>query len=925
MTCVEYPTRYSDAPTKVPLVKHLTVRPTPIMPAYEQIIVEAGKPEVVNPLFPSLTAMFPRVHSFTLKDTLVLCSEDAKCVFAALANVAPKKARIELRMWDLYDSAIGPDLIAATRPNVYAIPQPRPTGAMSSPPNGAGVHSSPILPISTQQAWRDSIVAGLDLHLPSEWVDPRQSNNDGDQDNNNNHNLISAPRIIPGPGPGQAPSRMTGPNSSGATRGILINGPAGTSNNRTLFTGLTQRLGSSAGPRSSPSVIAAAMMSIPQVSRYGLQNVSRAARRIATMAADETMNDENDSRERDNQQDADSEGDGDAWGLDSDSETSEGLARALRDEANMGAAEERRIRLNAARTRTVKARDQAEEARYNILLARASAGVTCGDYGDEEDPALGDPGYIRLRDAWRAAEAEERAIAEETNAELGRAGDAGSSSNPSVLRSTNSSPAPAPAVPNAARSRTVTAPGHGAAILSGQASTTASGVATTTAPTSNLPLRVDTSSISAPAPTSSKSQPRQPIQPVMAAARDFIHTRSASAGTSSTPAFGDSDGTGVVTRARAISLKSTPPTASMSPTVAGQIQPSSSANTTPTAPATGSTPKALPSYGLTYAQRCRVDHIYYPPQQEADPPVAGPSGTSDSSGLSRSFVESDSGITQFRPGTVPNPNVGGSANTAPVRLTASVRQTRGASYFQAHQMRTMLLELIQNQWSQSLEAFSFVAFDPLASLVVRAPKLDFWVNVPVEHIRVHLPRGVNSLAIFKSAKQMERDRIQARRETAPDARNEETGGDEEDPVLAILATLADGILPEDEMVQVVGGDAMGYGLVHPSNRLFEIEVNTVRDMMDDMWIQAGSQLPPQVCRILLGEQDWSEVIPGEWSIFHGQIVRRRVDCLTGSSRPKAVPHLRSQRAGRLPFASNGRLPLSILLFQLARLKRRGSR
>jgi hypothetical protein len=30
-------------------------------------------------------------------------------------------------------------------------------------------------------------------------------------------------------------------------------------------------------------------------------------------------------------------------------------------------------------------------------------------------------------------------------------------------------------------------------------------------------------------------------------------------------------------------------------------------------------------------------------------------------------------------------------------------------------------------------------------------------------------------------------------------------------------------------------------------------------MMDDMWNQAGAELPPQVCRILTGTQDWSEV------------------------------------------------------------------
>lgn len=62
-----------------------------------------------------------------------------------------------------------------------------------------------------------------------------------------------------------------------------------------------------------------------------------------------------------------------------------------------------------------------------------------------------------------------------------------------------------------------------------------------------------------------------------------------------------------------------------------------------------------------------------------------------------------------------------------------------------------------------------------------------------------------------------------------------------------------------EIVRVVGGDGMGGGLIHEANKLFEIEVNTVAEMMDDSWQRAGGQLPPQVCRILLGEQDWRDV------------------------------------------------------------------
>jgi hypothetical protein len=66
---------------------------------------------------------------------------------------------------------------------------------------------------------------------------------------------------------------------------------------------------------------------------------------------------------------------------------------------------------------------------------------------------------------------------------------------------------------------------------------------------------------------------------------------------------------------------------------------------------------------------------------------------------------------------------------------------------------------------------------------------------------------------------------------------------------------------------IVGGDGFGGDLVHPDNKLFEIEVNTVKEMTDELWTQAGSQLPPQVCRILTGSSDWAEVVIGKFIFF----------------------------------------------------------
>lgn len=143
----------------------------------------------------------------------------------------------------------------------------------------------------------------------------------------------------------------------------------------------------------------------------------------------------------------------------------------------------------------------------------------------------------------------------------------------------------------------------------------------------------------------------------------------------------------------------------------------------------------------------------------------------------------------------------------------------------AHEMRTDLLSLIET-WTPRLQAFSFVALDPLASMLVRAPNLDFWTRVPVPHVRVHLPRGCNSLAVFKGAAECARDR-----------------SGEDHP-------------------RVVGGDGHGGRLVHDEVRLFEIEVNTVKEMMDEVWMKCGDQLPAQLCRILVGEQDWRDLTIG---------------------------------------------------------------
>lgn len=150
----------------------------------------------------------------------------------------------------------------------------------------------------------------------------------------------------------------------------------------------------------------------------------------------------------------------------------------------------------------------------------------------------------------------------------------------------------------------------------------------------------------------------------------------------------------------------------------------------------------------------------------------------------------------------------------------------------AHDTRLLLMNLISEHWAPQLRAFSFVAFDPLASVVVRAPSLNLFTRLPIPHIRLHLARSINPLAPLKGLKEVVVDRMVARQK--------------------------DQSRPNDyRLVGDAPADALG--LLHPSIKLFEVEVNTGAEMEDDSWVEYGGQLPAPLCRILAGEHDWRDV------------------------------------------------------------------
>ncbi|WWC86237.1 uncharacterized protein L201_001110 [Kwoniella dendrophila CBS 6074] len=189
------------------------------------------------------------------------------------------------------------------------------------------------------------------------------------------------------------------------------------------------------------------------------------------------------------------------------------------------------------------------------------------------------------------------------------------------------------------------------------------------------------------------------------------------------------------------------------------------------------------------------------------------------------------------------------------------------SYSLAHHMRSLLLDLIREHWTPRLQALSIVALDPLASLIVRSPQLDLWTQIAVPHIRVHLPRSINSLAVFKGPKEVARDRARRRREM--EELSVDPQGDDAGVILAgnglvtINGIPLPSILPDQENdnhpYRIVGGEGAGNELVNQEVRLFELEINSMEEMRDDVWIKSGDQLPPQLCRILAGEHDWRDV------------------------------------------------------------------
>lgn len=217
----------------------------------------------------------------------------------------------------------------------------------------------------------------------------------------------------------------------------------------------------------------------------------------------------------------------------------------------------------------------------------------------------------------------------------------------------------------------------------------------------------------------------------------------------------------------------------------------------------------------------------------------------------------------------------GSTRTRTALASSTPTPSPGSGDY-AHEARAGLLQLLKG-WSPRLQALSLVLLDPAAGIMVRAPDLDFWRELDIPHIRVRLPRGCTALSVLQGSSEYRRS-LRRRQELVGHFNRDpyagvstvtgpaHNGHANHNNFGAFLLSLASNTLTTQEMELRQSKDTgteqtvyIGHGVLHPNNLLFEIEVNTHAEMQDEMWYECGGQMPSQVCRLLVGEQDWRDV------------------------------------------------------------------
>lgn len=1000
--CIQLPLRYTSG-TKLSLVRHLTIRPSHT-PAVQTIKSPVRAPSAtglrpysptpvykytVHPSLHTVCQLFSDLTSFTLKDTLVRHWSDAKLLFGSLKHLRPRKARLEIRMWDLSESLLGRDLVAASSPNVHA--EFSSTGAQTFrwrmtqwATHGANWdHQAREMwqgendRTQMMQRWRDVLLDGGELHLPAWWIEPPQpSPNFAAAAANHQHGLLGLGQANHG---GNVHINNANGNNGNGNQGQGQNGmPYAMSHlpqahpphhthhraavNGAFYPNLQTHVGGRQGggfantststPSSYPAGAAVDLTpgSIDGISSALPQHAPVTDMHSSLLAADtgEGMSGSRDvgssSATGSRMRPAPFLDDDNACMLDQEAfeemlNEAEAAAASLEwphdwlprssvlphqsRQGGLSSSTSSRARSSAESTsgHPDSAQRPVRLPRGSVLLAAralgrpdpavlinglTSVGLSSSVSGGTSDTATRQntqtaDALERLRDLRMSQRAELTSRQMNPSTSPSVRSDSGQTSHFGLGSQTwthplwprdNSSSLPAGSRPNdvshfggGGPRRHLAGVSSSSRNLAGAVSTRGGGDqgANTTQPTP-LPLRSDLPTTSSASVLNvSRGTAAGPSEPTSQGATNSPISFGASAAVSTTPAQPDRT---------TLSTQSSFPTAT-----------SAALNHLPP-----------PVHMADPLRSMRMDHIipteeelqqygndWYLHHQEPTPCATRPILRIDPSSQS----------------SVPAPRAADTAARSVVdpdddpSLTVTYLGVTGHAL--AHEMRGMLLDLLENHWSPKIQAIAFQALDPLATLVVRDPLLMFWISLGIPHIRVHLPRGINSLAIFKDAKTCNRDRHRAARRAeqaaaAAAAAVEGTAGQggagTAAPVHLALAHSAAAntnaaplvghvpgnngntatdlttqqIVEDEEEERVVGGDGSGGELVHDGTRLFEIEVNTLQEMANDVgWYRAGGQLPPQVCRVLAGDRahDWRDVRVGECRIVTSREFRRR--------------------------------------------------
>lgn len=749
---VRKPCSYMMLDTKVSLVRHLTVRPTPMLPQLHQSSMGRDFKSYVNVSFHDLMRLFPTLHSFTLKDCLITNRQDAIVVFGALPMTVPKKARLEIRMMEPPEVQYGRDPAATTRPDT--VPLPRLAGYRSLRDQG----------IVGQ--WRDAFFDDTQVQLPQDWLDP-------------DYRETELPRANQPPPPttdvlsraialcevvlrtNYTPLSIPDRNLMRTTIITHGNGPYGPDMARQHAAAVLSELRGIPLEKPPQSVVEQIdMLAIIWTTHF------RAHGHLSPLALRTPLRLRSGGRR---------------------------FGPHTQSEHNLGEIRRRNL------AKLPRASDDS-----NIVMTIIPGSESDPIYvGDSESDSEADTEAAMLEEAVRQSRIQDLPSFGEGQASSPTSHGTASATNDLVPEDIK------PVIPN-------------------QADDSSSSIAAATAPSEQI-LGLS--------PMPAWPHTEQPLMDVID--QDQLSGQVPIAPTTSTE-------------------------------TAGHVSPSTG---------TGGARGAIVA-GIAADIRALIAGAEA--QQGGGTGHSDSDSDSDSSEINATLPAPPAAYTANIPMADSNADPGSSANPAqtavypPANITAELYATVGytsnRSARLAAAMRDQMLHLIENTWSPELQAFSLVALDPLSSVIAQSPTLQLWVKIPVPHIRVHLPRGINSLAVFKGTKENIRDRQRDLRL----ARRSEQSDDEGD---AVLSTTASGVhhrvlrsrYPQAPIVDpIVGGDGSGGGLVHPDTKLFEIEVNTVREMTDDLWLRAGSELPPQVCRILTGEQDWSDVVLGMCLfLYHG--------------------------------------------------------